>query len=116
MRQKACHRPSNGELERPRRSKEHALCAQSTNGAHSAPPQPSRPLQALVRRPLQVRAEKRERPMVFADVEASGARIVTGDPNALGKRLVTKISRPKFIKRRGNFLLLQPEPEAGQDL
>jgi len=41
---------SNGELERPRRSKESALRAQNTDGAHSAPPQLSRPLQALVSR------------------------------------------------------------------
>src|ERR1700733_7330428 len=27
----------NGELERPRRNKESAMCVQNTNGAHSAP-------------------------------------------------------------------------------
>ncbi len=62
---------SNDELERPRRGKESALCAQNTNGAHSASHKLSRPLQAIVRRTVidaasaprePSRAPRRQRP------------------------------------------------------
>jgi hypothetical protein len=39
--------PSNDELERPAADSECALCAHNDPGVHSAPPQLSRPLQAL---------------------------------------------------------------------
>jgi hypothetical protein len=44
-------RVSNDELERPSAVSDRALCAHNDPGAHSAPPQLSRPLQALVRNP-----------------------------------------------------------------
>src|SRR5579862_3337125 len=46
-----CFLPSNVELERPSADSDRALCAHSSPGAHSAPPQLSRPLQAFVRNP-----------------------------------------------------------------
>src|SRR5579862_9539172 len=39
----------NDELERPAADSDRALCAHNIPGAHSAPPQLSRPLQAMVR-------------------------------------------------------------------
>jgi hypothetical protein len=42
----------NEKLERPRSNRIRALCAHNNPGAYSAPPELSRPLQALVRRAI----------------------------------------------------------------